>query len=125
MASIVYLILCAILIPLQLRTANLFFVNGQTTPSCKLENRTYTLPICKRSPTFTIPVCVGHCSSGTRWDFKLNRFLSRTTACTVTAFKTINYTCLDSTHTAITIIIPLACSCGKPHCLNAHPHHPL
>jgi hypothetical protein len=122
MGLVVYQILCAIIIILQLKTTN---VHGNIGGYCRLENRTITLDICKIPPTLTVPFCVGFCPSSTRWEFNLNRFIARTSACTVTRHRTEKFTCRDSTHTAVQIMIPLACSCDKHYCRNSHQHHPV
>jgi hypothetical protein len=83
---------------------------------CKLENRTITFNICKESPHFILPICVGYCSSTSQWDFRTNKFIYRTQACKVTRYRTEYFVCPDSTHTAIELLIPLACSCTKRHC---------
>jgi hypothetical protein len=120
MVFIIYKVLFAFTIGLQLKMMNLIYVNGNIDHFCKLENHTIELKICKTSPRLTLPVCVGFCSSSTQWNFDLNRFVHRTSACTVTRYRTEQFTCLDSTHTAVEIIIPLACSCTKYYCRN-HP----
>ncbi len=84
---------------------------------CQLENHTMVLNICKRSPRLIRPICVGYCSSITQWNFRLNKFIYRTEACRVTQYRTEYFVCPDSTHTAIELLIPLACSCTtKRHC---------
>ncbi len=120
MGFIIYTIIFTITIILQLKTMN---VNGNIGGYCRLENRTITLNICKTRPNIIIPTCVGFCSSSTRWEFNLNRFIARTSACTVTQHRTEQYTCRDSTHTSVQIMIPLACSCDKHYCRNSHPRH--
>lgn len=123
MAIIIYKVICAIII-LQLRTKNSIYVNGNIGGYCRLENRTFTLNICKDRPRLTLPVCVGFCPSTTRWSFESKRFIPRTSACTVTDHRTEQFTCPDSTHTAVQLMIPLACSCDKHYCQNLYPHHP-
>jgi len=124
MSIIIYKVIFAIIIVLQLRTINVIYVNGNVGGYCRLENRTIILPICKDKPRITLPVCVGYCPSSTRWDFNLERFIARTSACTVTQHRTEQFICPDSTHTAVQIMIPLACSCDKHYCRNLYPHHP-
>jgi hypothetical protein len=121
MSIIVYKIIFVIIIILQLRTTN---VNGHVGGYCRLENRTVILHICKDPPRLTLPVCVGYCPSSSRWEFNLKRFVARTSACTVTQHRTEQFICPDSTHTAIQIMIPLACSCDKHYCRKIYPHHP-
>jgi hypothetical protein len=120
MAIIVYQVIFAMIIILQLRTTN-----GNVGGYCRLENRTRILNLCKNPPRLTLPICVGFCPSSTRWDFNSKRFIPRTSACTVTQHRTEEFVCPDSTHTAIELIIPLACSCDKHYCRKSHPHHPL
>jgi hypothetical protein len=124
MSIIIYKVIFAIIIVLQLRTINVIYVNGHVGGYCRLENRTITLPICKDKPRLTLSVCVGYCPSSIRWDFNLERFVARTSACTVTQHRTEQFICPDSTHTAVQIMIPLACSCDKHYCRNLYPHHP-
>ncbi len=125
MAIIIYKVIFAMIIILQLRTTSLIYVNGNIGGYCRLENRTIILNLCKNPPRLTLPVCVGFCPSSTRWDFNLKRFIPRTSACTVTQHRTEQFVCPDSTHTAIELMIPLECSCDKHYCRNSHPHHPL
>ena len=125
MALIVYKVICAIIIVLQLKTTNFIYVNGNMGGYCRLENRTVILNICKTPPRLILPVCVGFCPSGTRWEFNSNRFVSRTSACTVTRHRTEQFICRDSTHTAVQIMIPLNCSCDKHYCRNSRQHDPL
>jgi hypothetical protein len=125
MTSIIYKLICTIIIILQLRMTSLIYVNGNVGSSCILENRTITLNVCNTPPRLTLPVCVGFCPSSTRWDFNLNQFVPRTSACTVTRHRTEEFVCPDSTHTAVQIIIPLACSCDKHYCRNTHQHRSL
>jgi hypothetical protein len=121
MAIIIYKIICAIIIILQLRTTNFIYVNGNVGGYCRLENRTVILDICKDRPRLTLPICIGFCSSSTRWEFNLKRFVARTSACTVTRHRTEEFTCPDSTHTAVQIMISLECSCDKHYCRNSSP----
>ena len=74
--------------------------------------------ICKTPPRLILPVCVGSCPSTTHWDFRLNRFVTRLSACTVTNHRIEQFLCPDATHTLIDLVIPLACSCEKYHCPN-------
>ena len=121
MAIYVYkIILTLIILLLQIRTTHAS-VGGY----CRLENRTMVLNLCKNPPRLTLPVCVGLCSSSTRWNFNFKRFVPRISACTVTQHRTEQFVCPDSTHTAIQLIIPLACSCRKQYCRNSHPRHSL
>jgi hypothetical protein len=105
-----------VLMIFQLRTTNWMFVHGNLHGFCRLENRTITFNICKSSPRLVVPVCVGYCPSSTRWEFRLGRFVARTSACTVTHHRMEQFVCRDATHTAIQLIIPLACSCSKHYC---------
>lgn len=91
-------------------------VNGKINQYCRLENRTIIFNICKNPPQFILPVCIGFCSSMTQWDFYSNKFIARTNTCKVTKHRTESFVCPDSTHTAIELMIPLACSCTKHHC---------
>ncbi|CAF3450112.1 unnamed protein product [Rotaria sp. Silwood1] len=122
MALIIYKLICTIIIILQLRPLNLIYVHGNVDGYCRLQNRTVVLNICKTPPRLILPVCEGFCSSSTRWEFNSNRFVPRTSACTVTQHRTEQFICPDSTHTAVEIMIPLACSCNKHYCRNFHPH---
>ena len=124
MATVIYKIFFAFILILQLRTTNSIYVHESMGGYCRLENRTITLSICKTPPRLTLPVCTGFCPSSTRWEFKLQRFVPRTSACTVTAQRMEQFICPDSTHTAVQLVIPLACSCGKHYCRNLYPHHP-
>jgi hypothetical protein len=83
---------------------------------CRLENRTMILNICKQSPRIIQPICVGYCSSTSHYNFRLHQFITRTESCRVTQYRTEYFVCPDSTHTAIELLIPLACSCEKRHC---------
>ena len=114
-----------ILLIFQLRASNSIAVRAQTGSFCRLENRTVTLNICKNPPRFVLPICVGYCPSSTRWEFRLNRFVARTSTCTVTQHRTEHFTCPDATHTTVEILIPLACSCEKHYCQNRSQNHPL
>jgi len=125
MTSIIYKFIYTIIIILQLIMTSLMYVNGNVGSSCILENRTVTLNICNTRPRLILPVCVGFCPSSTRWEFNLNQFVSRTSACTVTQHRTEEFVCPDSTHTAVQLIIPLACSCDKHYCRNMHQHRSL
>ncbi len=111
---IIHQILFIFLIGLSLKT------NGNLQQFCELENRTITFDICKKRPRLTLPVCVGFCSSTTQWSFRSNTFLSRTRACQVTRHRTEYFVCPDSSHTAIELIIPLACSCTQSNCHRYH-----
>lgn len=91
-------------------------IHGKINSYCKLENRTITFDICKIPPTLILPVCTGFCSSTTQWNFRSNRFITRTNSCKVTKHRTKYFVCPDSTHTAIEVIIPLECSCDRHHC---------
>jgi hypothetical protein len=75
-----------------------------------------TLNICKKPPRFILPVCIGYCSTISQWNFHSNKFIYRTNACQVTQHRTEYFLCPDSTHTAIELTIPLACSCMKHTC---------
>ncbi|CAM4886569.1 unnamed protein product [Rotaria socialis] len=119
MAFIVFKVICVVIIVLQLRTINLIYVQGHVGGYCRLQNRTVTLNICKNPPRLIIPVCEGYCPSSSRWEFNHNRFVPRTSACTVKQYRVEDFTCRDSTHTAVKIIIPLACSCNKHYCQNS------
>ncbi|CAF3646638.1 unnamed protein product [Rotaria sordida] len=116
MALIVYKAVCAIIIVLQLRTMNFIYVHGKIGGYCTLKNRTVVLNICKTPPRLMLPVCEGFCSSSTQWEFNSNRFVPRTSACIVTRHRNEQFICPDSTHTAVEIMIPLACSCNKHYC---------
>lgn len=122
MAFIILKLACAIIIVLQLRFINRIYVHGHVGGYCKLQNRTVVLNICKTPPKLIIPVCEGFCPSSTRWEFNGNQFVPRTSACTVTHYRTEDFICPDSTHTAVKIIIPLACTCNKHYCRNSHQH---
>jgi hypothetical protein len=113
MNFIIYKILFIFILAIHLKA---IYVNG----TCKLENRTMILNICKTSPHLTIPVCVGSCLSNTQWNFHSNQFIHRTNACTVTKHRTEHFVCPDATHTAIELMIPLACSCTKHSCHHSH-----
>ncbi|CAF2039526.1 unnamed protein product [Rotaria magnacalcarata] len=119
MIFIVFKVVCAIIIVLELRTINLIYVQGHVGDYCRLQNRTFTLNICKTPPRLILPVCEGYCPSSSRWEFNYNRFVSRTSACTVTRYRVEDFVCRDSTHTSVKIIIPLACSCNKHYCQNS------
>jgi hypothetical protein len=109
----IYNILFIFILGIHLKTIH---VNGNINHFCKLENRTIIFNICKVPPRLTIPVCVGSCSSRAQWNFHLNRFVYKTKACTVSQHRTEYFVCPDSTHTAIELMIPLACSCTKHYC---------
>jgi len=99
---------------------NIYYINGNMNQLCKLENRTTILNICKNPPRLTLPVCIGFCTSTTQWNFHLNKFITRTKLCKVTKHRTEYFVCPDSTHTAIELMIPLACSCTQHRCLHYH-----
>jgi Cystine-knot domain len=86
--------------------------------TCLLENRTMILNVCKTPPRLTLPVCGGFCSSHSQWDFRLNRYVHGISACTVIEHRTEQFICPDASHTAVEIMIPLACSCTKYSCHN-------
>jgi hypothetical protein len=123
MALTVYKVIFTIIVIIQLRMTNSIYANASIGGYCRLENRTLTLEICKVQPNITLPVCVGLCPSSSRWDFNSNRFIFRTSACTVTRQRIEQFICPDSTHTAVKIMIPLACSCDKHYCRNHHQKH--
>jgi len=99
----------------------LYLINGNLNQFCKLENRTITLNICKIRPQIILPVCIGYCSSTTQWNFRSNKFITRTELCKVTKYRTESFVCPDSTHTATELMIPLACSCTKHYCHRFNP----
>jgi len=117
MNFIIYKILFIFIISIYLKP---IYVNGNMNQFCKLENRTIVLNICKKPPHLILPVCVGFCASSTEWNFRSNKFTSRTKSCKVTQHRTEYFVCPDSTHTAVELIIPLACSCTKYHCNRHH-----
>ena len=121
MAIFIYKFFFALYVILQLRTTNSLYVHGNPGGSCRLENRTVIFNVCKTPPRLTLPVCAGFCPSSTRWEFNMKRFVLRTSACTVTRYRMESFVCPDSTHTAIQLMIPLACSCDKHYCRNSHP----
>ena len=121
MAIYVYKLLFALSALLQFKTINLLYVHANVGGYCRLENRTVIFNVCKTPPRLTLPVCVGFCPSSTRWEFNIKRFVFRTSACTVIRHRTEQFVCPDSTHTAIQLMIPLACSCDKHYCRNVHP----
>lgn len=123
MAIFIYKFFFVFCVILQLRTTNSLLVNGNVTPGgyCRLENRTVIFNVCKTPPRLTLPVCAGFCPSSTRWEFNTKRFVLRMSACKVTRYRTESFVCPDSTHTAIQLVIPLACSCDKHYCRNSHP----
>lgn len=96
------------------------FVSADITSSCRLENRTVVLHVCKTSPRVIIPVCVGHCLSRTRWSITRKTFITVAKACTVKESYNVTFQCQDSTHTSVTMTLPKSCSCELYSCRNRH-----
>ena len=105
-----------ILLIITIRNSSRISVHGHGGGYCRIENRTVTLNICKTPPTIVLPTCVGFCHSSTRWEFRSHRFVSRTSACTVTQHRTEEFVCPDSTHTSVQLMIALECSCERYSC---------
>ena len=92
------------------------FPNGNLNTACQLTNQTFVFDICKTPPKLTLPVCAGFCSTISQWSFRSKEFLPRINACTVKAYRTEQFVCPDSTHTAVSLLIPLSCSCSRLSC---------